>query len=100
MNTLVAEVRRILEKPGKLFHWPYWVCLTGGLCFDFVAKILHKKLPASSIRVKKFCANTLFNSINIKTTSFKSPVSLVEGLERTIKFEFIDKIANQVFYTE
>jgi nucleoside-diphosphate-sugar epimerase len=100
MNTLVAEVYRILEKSGKVFHWPYWVGLTGGLCFDLLASILHKKLPISSIRVKKFCANTMFESARIQTTGFKPPVSLAEGLERTIKFEFIDKITDQVFYSE
>jgi hypothetical protein len=65
-----------------------------------LAKILHKKFSISAIRVKKFCANTLFDSITIKTTGFKAPVSLIEGLERTVKYEFIDKIGDQVFYTE
>jgi hypothetical protein len=65
-----------------------------------MAKMLHKKLPISSIRVKKFCANTMFDSANIKTAGFKAPVSLVEGLDRTIKYEFIDKISDLVFYTE
>jgi nucleoside-diphosphate-sugar epimerase len=100
MNALVAEVNRILGKPGKLFHWPYWWGYFGGLCFDVLAKILHKKLPISSIRVKKFCANTLFEAANIKKTDFRAPVSLIEGLERTIRYEFIDKIDDQVFYTE
>jgi nucleoside-diphosphate-sugar epimerase len=100
INTLVTQVRSILGKPGKLFHWPYWVGLTGGLCFDLLAKILHKKLPVSSIRVKKFCANTMFEAANIKATGFVAPVSLIEGLERTIRYEFINLIDDQVFYTE
>jgi nucleoside-diphosphate-sugar epimerase len=100
MNTLVTEVNRILGKSGKLFHWPYWLGDFGGLCFDLLAKILRKQLPVSSIRVKKFCANTMFESENIKQTAFKAPVKLVEGLERTIRYEFIDKIADHVFYTE
>jgi nucleoside-diphosphate-sugar epimerase len=100
MNTLVNEVHRILGKSGKLFHWPYWIGFTGGLCFDLLAKILHRKLPVSSIRVTKFCANTLFDSAAIKTTDFKAPVSLIEGLERTITYEFVNKIDDPVFYTE
>jgi nucleoside-diphosphate-sugar epimerase len=100
MNTLVTEVNRILGKPVRLFHWPYWIGYFGGLCFDLLAKILHKKLPVSSIRVKKFCANTMFEAANIKKTDFKAPISLVEGLEKTIKYEFIDKIDDHVFYTE
>jgi nucleoside-diphosphate-sugar epimerase len=100
MNTLVAEVHRILGKSNRLFHWPYWIGYSGGLCFDLLAKILRRNLPVSSIRVKKFCANTMFDSSNIETTGFKAPVSLVQGLEQTIIYEFINQTAGQVFYTE
>lgn len=31
---------------------------------------------------------------------FVAPVSLVEGLEKTIRYEFIDRTNGQVFYTE
>jgi len=100
MNTLVTEVNLILGKKGKIFHWPYWLGYFGGLCFDILAFILRKKLPISSIRVKKFCSNTMFEVANIKKTNFKALVSLNEGLKHTIKYEFIDKIDDQVFYTE
>jgi nucleoside-diphosphate-sugar epimerase len=100
MNTLVVEVRRILKRSGSLFHWPYWMGFIGGLCFDVLAKILRKKLSISSIRVKKFCANTMFESTNIQITGFKAPVSIIQGLERTIAYEFVNKIKDQVFYTE
>ncbi|GHU72223.1 epimerase [Spirochaetia bacterium] len=100
MNTLVTEVNRILGKSGKLFRWPYWLGYFGGLCFDVLAKVLHKKLPISSIRVKKFCSNTMFEAVNIRKTDFKVPVTLIEGLERTIKYEFINKTNGNVFYTE
>lgn len=100
MNTLVSGVNRILGRDTKLIHLPYWLGYSGGLCFDALAFILRKKLPVSSIRVKKFCSNTMFNSVNIKHTNFKAPVSLIEGLERTIKFEFINKVNGEVFYTE
>jgi nucleoside-diphosphate-sugar epimerase len=100
MNTLVAEVNGILGKSVKLFHWPYWLGYFGGVCFDILAFILHKKLPISSIRVKKFCSNTVFEAINIGTTDFHAPVTLIDGLKRTIKYEFIDKIDAHVFYTE
>jgi hypothetical protein len=42
----------------------------------------------------------MFNSANIQATAFTPPVPLAEGLERTITYEFVDKIADQVFYTE
>jgi nucleoside-diphosphate-sugar epimerase len=100
MNKLVTEVNRILGKTKKMFHWPYWLGYFVGLCFDIMAFILRKKLSISSIRVKKFCSNTMFEATNIKKTTFNAPVTLIEGLENTIKYEFIDKVESHVFYTE
>jgi nucleoside-diphosphate-sugar epimerase len=100
MNTLVIEVNQILGKSEKMFHWPYWLGYLGGLCFDLLAFILRKKLSISSIRVKKFCSNTMFEAANIKKTNFIAPIALLEGLKNTIKYEFIDKVDDHVFYTE
>jgi nucleoside-diphosphate-sugar epimerase len=100
MNMLVSEVNRILGKPQKVFHWPYWLGYLGGLCFDVLAIVMRKKLPISSIRVKKFCSNTIFESVHIKKTDFQAPVALPASLKQTIIYEFINKIDSQVFYTE
>jgi hypothetical protein len=61
---------------------------------------MRKKLPISSIRVKKFCVNTMFEPANIPKTDFHAPVTLTEGLKKTLEYEFIKKITGQVFYTE
>lgn len=100
MNTLVGEIHKTLGKEKKLFHWPYWLGMLGGYAFDLLAFVMRKKLPISSIRVKKFCSNSMFNAEAIKNTEFKAPVSLTEGLEKTIRYEFIDKIDGHLFYTE
>jgi nucleoside-diphosphate-sugar epimerase len=100
MNTLVAEVNSILGRKPPRMHWPEWLGMLGGYGFDLLASLLHKKLPISSIRVKKFCATTQFASIRIANTGFTPPVSLQEALEKTIKYEFIDKPEEHVFYTE
>lgn len=103
MNELVCLVKETMgKKPTTGFHWPYWLGYTGGLAFDMLSKILKKKLPISSIRVKKFCATTQFNTSVLTATSFIPPVSLQEGLRRTIQFEFINKTnPNEVlFYSE
>ena len=103
MNDLVSIVK---EKMGKKvntgIHLPYWLGYFGGLIFDLLSKITGKKFPISSIRVKKFCATTQFEtSINEKTT-FIPPISLEEGLKRTIEFEFLKKAEKEsiVFYSE
>ncbi len=90
MNHLVLDVNKFLGHPKKrLFHWPYHLAYFGGLCFDLLAKIFHKKFTINSIRVKKFTENTYFVGRNIKDrTGFRPPVSLCEGLRQTIEFEF------------
>jgi len=100
MNSLVSEVYRILGRNKKMIHWPYWMGYAGGLGFDVLAKITGKKFAISSIRVKKFCANTMFEANNIKKTGFIPPVSILDGLRNTINYEFIDKIKDHEFYTE
>lgn len=100
MNTLVAEVYRMLGKQKRIFHWPYWMGYAGGVCFDVLAKLTGGKYPISSIRVKKFCANTMFEAKNIKKTDFVPPVSLQEGLAKTIRYEFINQEKGEEFHTE
>ena len=100
MNTLITEVNQALEKSTKFFRLPFWLGYFGGLCFDVLALITGKKFAISSIRVKKFCSNTVFESINIKKTRFIAPVTISDGLKNTIKYEFIDEISDHVFYTE
>lgn len=103
MNELVCLVKETLgKKPVTGFHWPYWLGYSGGLFFDGLAFLLRRKLPISSIRVRKFCATTQFNTRIFTDTQFTPPVSLKEGLMRTIQFEFIN-INNPdevLFYSE
>ncbi len=100
MNTLVKKVNKALGKEEKIgFRLPYSVGYAIGKAFDLVAFITGKKFTISSIRVKKFCSNSVFDT-SIDKTGFIPPVKLEDGLERTIKYEFIDKVKDEVFYTE
>lgn len=72
------------------FSMPYWMGLLGGYCFDLLAFILHKQLPISSIRIKKFCAQTVFSADKLKQSGFVAPFRLEDALERTIQYEFIN----------
>lgn len=101
MNVLVATVRRILGKPeGGGFRLPFAVGYLIGKGFDVIATITGKRLSISSIRVKKFCANSMFNT-RLAQTGFVAPVPLVEALERTVRHEFIESHENEsVFYSE
>lgn len=101
MNHLVLDCYKALGKPKpKLFHFPYWLAYCGGLCFDLLAFITRRKFAISSIRIKKFTQNTYFVGNNIKKTDFVAPVSLGEGLRRTIDYEFVRKVEGHTFSCE
>lgn len=96
MNDLVALVEKVLGKHIPSTHFPYWMGMMGGYCFDLLAKITGKKLAISSVRVKKFCAVTQFDSTKAMTSGFVPPYTLQEGLARTLEFEFVHPKPDQI----
>jgi nucleoside-diphosphate-sugar epimerase len=101
MNALVAHVNELLGRSATIkLRLPFSLGLLIGSCFDLVAKITGKKFPVSVIRVKKFCANSVYESA-IESTGFIPPVPLMDAIEKTVFFEFIEDQKNeQVFYSE
>ena len=91
MSSLVNIVNKLLGRPKKdIFRLPYILGLIFGFFFDFFAFILNRKFTISSIRVKKFCSNSTYNSAVFKT-DFVPPVKILEGIRRTMIFEFLKK---------
>jgi nucleoside-diphosphate-sugar epimerase len=101
MNALVAHVNNLLGKSSQIkFRVPFSLGLLIGFAFDLVAKFTGKKFPISAIRVKKFCSNSVYES-SIKSTGYIPPVPLMDAIEETVRFEFIeDHKTEQVFYSE
>jgi nucleoside-diphosphate-sugar epimerase len=101
MNRLVANVNRILGRTEKIvFRLPVSIGFIIGKGFDLVAAVTGKRFSISSIRVKKFCANSVYDT-SIDRTGFVPPVSLERALEGTIRYEFIESHENEgVFFTE
>lgn len=89
MNTLVPLLRSMLGKRTSRIRLPYWLGFGLGLAFDVVAWITRKKLPVSAIRVKKFCGSTQFSARRALETGFVPPVTIEEGLRRTVQSEFL-----------
>ena len=98
MNKLVALVSKVLKKHIPATHFPVFLGMLGGYCFDILAFITRKKLPISSVRVKKFCATTQFDSTKAMASGFVPTYSLEEGLSRTLDFEFIQDASNGVTF--
>lgn len=101
MNTLVETVSRMLGKAEKIsFRLPYLVGFLIGKTFDVAASITGKRFTISSIRVKKFCANSVYNTA-LDKSGFVPPVPLIQALERTVRHEFLESHDHeQLFYTE
>lgn len=101
MNSLVANVNRILGRPEEIgFRLPFAVGYMIGKGFDLVASLSGKRFAISSIRVRKFCANSVYNTA-INQTGFVSPVPLEQALAQTVRYEFVESHEHEgVFYTE
>lgn len=89
MNELIDHVSKVLKKHIPTTHFPLWLGMMGGYCFDVLAFLTRKKLTVSSVRVKKFCATTQFDATKVQESGFKAPYTLGEGLARTLEFEFV-----------
>ena len=98
MNQLVGSVKRILDQPEEIsFRLPFAVGYAIGKGFDLVAAISGVRLAISSIRVKKFCANSVYNTA-IDGTGFVAPVPLGRAIEQTIRHEFIENHDHEPLY--
>ena len=101
MNDLVELVERALDKHIPSTHFPYWLGMMGGYCFDALAWLTRRKLTISSVRVKKFCATTQFDSTKAISSGFVPPYTMEEGLRRTLEFEFVHPREDDIeYYTE
>tara|TARA_Y100000590_G_scaffold406914_1_gene496650 strand:- start:576 stop:1532 length:957 start_codon:yes stop_codon:yes gene_type:complete len=90
MNELVDIIEKNLSLSKHRLSIPKSLGLLTGYGFDLISKLLGKSLPISSVRIKKFCANTTFDTSKVQSkTSFLPPYSLSEGLHKTIKYDFI-----------
>ena len=71
-----------------------------GYFADILARLINKSLPISRIRVKKFLSITQFSS-SAEKTGFIAPVKLEDGLNKTLKYEFLEDNSNErTFETE
>ena len=90
MNELIDTFHNTIGKNHRInFKIPYVLGLMGGYGYDLLAKITGKTYPISSIRIKKFCADTMINADKLQQTGFVPSYTLAEGLSRMIKSEFL-----------
>ena len=98
MNELVGQVEKSLSKHIPSTHFPYWMGMLGGYCFDVLSFVTCKKFLVSSVRVTKFCATTQFDATKIQNCGFEAPYTLAEGLHNTLHYEFINSDKDDVTF--
>ena len=70
---------------------PYFAGLAAGYAFDVLAWTTKRPLPISSIRIKKFCADTAVAAQRLQTIDgFRPQCSLPDALRRMVRYEFIE----------
>ena len=100
MTELVSVIEDKMKLKIPKSKIPFFLGMLGGYFFDILSKIKGKKLSISSVRVKKFCATTQFDS-NKAHESYNAPYTLKQGLDKTLEHEFINpKEDNVLFYSE
>ena len=100
MDSLIRLIKKRMGIDIINIKIPYFLGLFVGYIFDFFGFCFNKKLVISSIRIKKFCAETQFNSTKMSKV-FTPPYSLNEGIIKTLEHEFLNRKEDDVlFYTE
>jgi len=87
-NDLVYHTGKILGRRIPTVRIPYWLGLLGGYGFDVLGLVSRKKMNISSVRVRKFCAVTKYDSTKAMSLGFVPPYALEEGLRIMLLEEF------------
>ncbi|MFL2731104.1 MAG: NAD-dependent epimerase/dehydratase family protein [Gammaproteobacteria bacterium] len=101
MNDLIKVVRFNLFKKNNIgLRLPGAIGIIIGIFADLVSFLIRKPLPISRIRILKFMKTTQFAS-SVSKTNFYPPISLQDGLIKTINYEFNEDNSNKKeFFTE
>jgi nucleoside-diphosphate-sugar epimerase len=102
MNQMIKIIRGSFSLKNKFnIKIPYSLALAIGYFADLIRYLFKIKLTISSIRIRKFCANTRFSSSKNKLDNFSATFPLDKAIDITIKNEFIEQDKDyEIFYTE
>lgn len=102
MRELVGKVREALGRSGSVWiSLPVSLGMAIGRAADLAARFTGVKFPVSEIRVRKFCANSTFET-SVFESGFSPPFKIEYALERTVKYEFVERHGEttDVFFSE
>ena len=99
MIDLVAEIDGALGRARRQRpRMPYALGMLGGYAFDVLSAVTGHQYAVSSVRVRKFAADTVFTSNTLPHTGFVPPVSLRDAIRRTIRYEFLENHSGEQTY--
>jgi len=88
---LKITLKALGKEPVIKWRVPYSIGLLGGYAFDTLSRITGRTYPISSIRIKKFTAETKVSTKRLTKSGFTAPYSLIDGLNRMIANEFLQE---------
>ena len=88
MQDLTDDIYHHLGRKKPKVAIPYVVGLGIGYGFDVLARLTSKQLPISSVRVKKFCADTTCEAQRCLDAGYTPTNTLKQGVMRMIDADF------------
>jgi len=88
LNQTVDEIAKILNVKVNKISLNYYLAYSLGFVLDLLSRITGIKFKLSRIRVKKYCANSMFLA-DKAFENFTPPYDLKQGLEKTLRKEFL-----------
>ena len=100
MNKIMSFIYEALGKKKPKFYIPFFIAYILAKLLDILSLLSNRKFSISSIRIKKFCSDTSFET-SVSKIGFESKYSIEEAIKKTINYEFNNpKKDDTVFFTE
>lgn len=99
MQELLAAVRGIAGVSIPRWRLPRWLGTLAGIVADGVARMSGRKFQITGERITKFCATSVVNVDRLRGLGFMPTHALREGLETTMRADFIDNPSGAVAYS-
>jgi nucleoside-diphosphate-sugar epimerase len=83
---IVQQICCLLQKSPPKWHIPRAIATPLAYLADIAAAVTRRDLPITAARIQKFCRATNFDARAVREMGFEQPVSIEEGLRRTVQW--------------
>jgi len=92
MKKLITLIYKYLGKKENKIIIPYYLGIIIGYFFDSLSFFSRIKFSINSIRIKKFCSDSIINTDKLGKLNFKPSFNMETALKYVINCEFVHKI--------